>query len=202
MEKGVYLPIYHTGNFYLTMPQMKDNATFFYGLWTQFTDWSIYSLAGILGNAQSESSLNPGIWQNLTINPKNGYGFLQWTPATKYTDWCNQNNYSTKTLYSVILRLQYELKNRLQYYPTSKYPETFDEFLHSEKSPRYLGEAFESNYERPAVKNPVLRGNRAEYWYEFLTGMKPPSPPIIVPTQNRFWWIYYLKNRRYGNGIY
>ena len=48
--------------------------------------FSIASIAGVCGNAQHESGLNPWRWQGDSINSdySNGYGLLQWTPATGY----------------------------------------------------------------------------------------------------------------------
>jgi hypothetical protein len=59
----------------------------------------------------------------------------------------------------------------LQYYPTDAYPETFSEFKTSTKSPSYLGMAFLLNYERPAEQNQPARGEQAEYWYTYLSGI-------------------------------
>ena len=44
------------------------------------------AIAGICGNAQHESGLNPWSWQGDTVGSgyRNGYGLLQWTPATGY----------------------------------------------------------------------------------------------------------------------
>lgn len=191
-----------SGNFYLNSEQQKINATYFNTLmktmWPQITTNAI---AGMLGNAQSESSVNPGIWQNLTMNMNAGYGFFQWTPAKNYINWCNANGYDPGNMNSVFLRLDYELENHLQYYPTRNYPLTFSEFIVSEASPELLAETWLYNYERPEVMPQPIRSKYARNWYNYLTGQypepepQPPIPPEPVPNQNRFWWIYYIKRR-------
>lgn len=41
-------------------------------------------IVGILGNVMAESSLNPWLWENNTVNYNNGYGLVQFTPASEY----------------------------------------------------------------------------------------------------------------------
>ena len=45
--------------------------------------WTAEAVAGLLGNQQVESTLNPGIWQDLT--PGGGWGLVQWTPSSNST---------------------------------------------------------------------------------------------------------------------
>lgn len=46
----------------------------------------------MLGNMETESTINPGIWQSLNSgNASGGFGLTQWTPATKYINWANNN---------------------------------------------------------------------------------------------------------------
>lgn len=42
------------------------------------------NVSGILGNIMAESGLNPWLWENNTYNLNNGYGLLQFTPASEY----------------------------------------------------------------------------------------------------------------------
>lgn len=66
------VPSYYSGNFFLSLSQMQVNATYLYGL-LNAEGWTLHAIAGLLGNTQTESTHNPGIWQNLTPN-KGGYG--------------------------------------------------------------------------------------------------------------------------------
>ena len=64
---------------------MQNNAVL---LWSYFKaqGWTLNAVAAMLGNMQSESTINPGIWEGL--DPfVGGYGLVQWTPYTKYSDW-------------------------------------------------------------------------------------------------------------------
>ena len=136
------------------------------------------SIAAMLGNMQSESTINPGIWESLTSDPNAyyaahgrnpGFGLTQWTPYTKYTNWCNSNNLKPEEMDSALKRIEWELENGEQFYPTTQYPETFKEFKESEKPPSYLAMAFLHNYERPEVLNQPIRGEQADYWYSFIS---------------------------------
>lgn len=98
-----------SGNFYLTPRQQQENARYFYNLMkTMWPNITVNAISGMLGNAQSESTLNPGIWQGLSMNPDLGYGFFQWTPAKNYINWCNANGYEPGHMNTVFLRLDYE----------------------------------------------------------------------------------------------
>lgn len=181
--------IYHPGNFdnagvdmevisgnrYLTQAEMENNARY---IWNYLGSrgWSLNAVAGMLGNMQTESTINPGIWQSLDAgNTSGGFGLVQWTPATKLIDWANQNDLDYTAMDTQLARLEYELANGLQYYPTSDYPETFEQFKTSTKDPYYLGMAFLANYERPAVPNQTKRGLQAQAWYEFLSALPAPD---------------------------
>lgn len=66
-----------SGNFYLNMPQMTENAKH---IMSYLLDkgWTKNAICGMLGNMQTESTINPGIWQSLIAgNYSGGLG------------WCN-----------------------------------------------------------------------------------------------------------------
>ena len=66
------------GNFYLTTEQMQGNAREVLSFFEQ-KGWSLNAIAGICGNMQSESNINPGIWQSLQEgNYSGGFGLVQW----------------------------------------------------------------------------------------------------------------------------
>lgn len=165
-----------SGNRYLTRSEMETNALY---IWNYLGSrgWSRNAVAGMLGNMETESTINPGIWQGLDEgNTSGGFGLCQWTPATKYLDWCDKNWLTPDYMDSALKRIEYELANGLQYYPTDSYPETFAGFKVSTKDPYYLAMAFLANYERPADRNQPNRGTQAEAWYEFLGGVIPEDP--------------------------
>lgn len=166
-----------SGNRYLSQAEMENNARY---IWNYLGSrgWSMNAVAGMLGNMQPESSINPGIWESLNAgNTSGGFGLVQWTPASKYISWCEERGLDPADMDSALQRIEYELANGLQYYATSAYPLSFAEFKVSERTPYYLGMAFLANYERPAVSNQPARGNQAEAWYQFLSELPPPTDP-------------------------
>ena len=167
---------YYTGNAYLSLEQMQVNATFIYNYYLE-KGWTAFAICGMLGNMQRESTINPGIWQDLDQyqNQQNGYGLVQWTPATKYLDWCFENSLESRKMESNLARIDYELANGLQWISTSTYPMTFKEFISSTQSPSYLASVFLHNYERAGVSAESERQQNANYWYKYLTGNTPPS---------------------------
>lgn len=49
-----------------------------------FSTWTTESIAGMLGNVQAESGLNPWRWQGDSYGTSRGYGLFQFTPASGY----------------------------------------------------------------------------------------------------------------------
>ena len=52
------------GNYALSQEQMNANALEVYK-YLSAREWSLNAIAGLLGNMQSESYVNPGVWQSL-----------------------------------------------------------------------------------------------------------------------------------------
>ena len=70
----------------------------------------------MLGNMQRESTINPGLWQNMDEgNTSLGLGLVQWTPATNLINWCNNFGLDYLDIESQCSRIIYELENGLQY---------------------------------------------------------------------------------------
>lgn len=151
----------------LNLEQEKINATYIYQSLTE-KGWTINAIAGILGNMQSESSINPGRWESDRVGgeaERHGYGLVQWTPYTKYTNWVSGD---ASTMDNNISRIIYEVENNLQWIATSSYNFSFKQFTQSTDSAYNLALAFLANYERPADPNQPIRGTQAEFWYTFL----------------------------------
>lgn len=172
-----------SNNTYLNTADQQNNATEFWnalGSW----GWSVEAVCGMLGNIQSESTVNPGVWQNFDEgNLDLGLGLVQWTPATKLISWCSEQGYSYTDGLAQCLRIQWELENGEQWIPTIAYPMTFEEFHKSTLSPYNLAIIFLMNYERPREAGAdvqATRGNQAQDWYRYLEG-KEPIPPGPVP---------------------
>ncbi len=156
------------GNFYLTLEQMQGNALEAYKYFSE-RGWSLNAISGMVGNMQSESNINPGIWQSLDYgNYSMGYGLVQWTPATNYTNWAAANGYDITDPTGQMQWINEVTTQVGQWIPTSGYPLSFDSFKGSEESPEYLASAFLKNFERAGVEVEKERRAQARYWYDFL----------------------------------
>lgn len=175
------MPAYYTGNRWLTSAEMHTNAEYIFNNFvTYFPDvpYTLNALSGMLGNFQTESQINPGVWENfVTTNPNLGYGLVQWTPSTNYTDWCDQLGIPWDHMESALRRIRFEYDTHIQYYQTADYPISFYEFLTSTQTPEYLAIAWQRNYERGQDAFPVQRQQRARYWFEYFGGWTPTPTP-------------------------
>jgi len=157
-----------SGNRYLNMEEMTNNAQYI-AYYLIDKGWSANAISGILGNMQTESTINPAIWQNLDEgNTTLGFGLVQWTPATNYINWANGQGLDYKMMDSNLLCILYELKNGLQWISTSSFPLSFKEFSTSNATPEYLAHAFIVNYERPANPDQPIRQTQARHWFNVL----------------------------------
>lgn len=191
--------VVHCGNRYLSLQEMTDNAQYIMN-YLNARGWSKNAIAGMLGNMQTESTINPCIWQNLDAgNMKLGYGLVQWTPATNYTNWADARGYAWNDINGQLERFQFEMDNGLQWIKTTDYPLSFQEFKTSTKSPEYLAQAFLRNYERPANQNQPNRSTQARHWFDTLSGDSTggtngkPAFPVMnrdYPTEisSRYGW--------------
>lgn len=162
---------FYTGNRFLTREEMTVNAKYVYRYLSK-RGWTLNAICAMLGNMETESTINPGIWQNLDEgNTALGYGLVQWTPATKYLDWCAENGLDDEDLLTALIRIEYELENRLQWIKTDAYPLNFADFKTSEEDISYLANAFLVNYERPADQEQPARASQALAWYDVLKGL-------------------------------
>lgn len=159
--------------------------------------WSINAFCGLWGNVGHESGYNPWRWQGDKIgasggNPwtNKGYGFTQFTPASKYiVDKVNggwpgkQNgfgpNFSNRrgSLSDGHVQLLF-VHYYADYIKTGKYPLSYAEYKKSKESPEYLGGAWLYNYERPGEieKKLPARQKEARYWFNLLGPDAPVEP--------------------------
>lgn len=194
----------------LSESEMEANARYIYRYLT-YKGWTDNAIAGLLGNLEHESSINPGRWEGNNVGSGPGYGLVQWTPYTNHTAWCRDNGFSDySTMDANLSHINYEYENGGQYYSTDSYPENFKEFSKSTKSPYYLACAFAWNYERSWVvlygseeEKEALRkkrGESANKWYTYLSGMSPPGPdnPSVEDKKRKgFNFVLFNKNRRF-----
>ena len=185
----------------LNSEEQKINALYIYSFLLN-KGWNKESISAMLGNMQAESSINPGRWQSDDVgNTSNGYGLVQWTPATKYINWCTELNISPELMDNNLSRIVYEVENNLQWIATEDFNFSFKEFSTNAKGLNViqLAKAFLLNYERPANQSDsvqVYRGELALIWYEFLTG-KTPSNPIEPKTKKqKYKFLLFNSNNR------
>lgn len=160
----------YSTNKYLTLSQMKVNAQYILN-YLSSKGWTKNSICGMLGNMQRESTINPGIWQNLDQgNTELGRGLVQWTPSTNLTNWANARGLNPSAMDTQLKKILDELKNNQQWIATSEYPQSFRTFTKSKQSPETLAEMFCLNYERAGVSAMQERKDNARYWYSNLKG--------------------------------
>lgn len=167
----------YSGNRFLSLAEMTVNAQYILD-YLLADGWTKNAICGMLGNMQTESTINPGIWENLNEgNMTGGFGLVQWTPASKYTNWADLNSLVWEAMDSNLLRILYEVENNIQWiHPTM----SFSQFTQSTDTAYNLGMLFLAHYERPAEPNQPARGTQAEYWYDTLEGGGVIDPPPDV----------------------
>lgn len=161
-----------------TEANQQQNARQIWGYF-QNQGWTLEAVSGMLGNMELESYINPAQWEvGYPIYGGGGYGLVQWTPYTNYTNWAGagwESNYNKQ-----LDRIQYELENGLQWIPVAQdgYM-SFADFSVSTLSPGDLAMIFERGYERGTPMEEQRRANAVK-WYNFLGGVGPIAgrPPI------------------------
>lgn len=192
-----------SSNAYPTSAQMQANAQYILNYLTDSPhNWTKEAVCGMLGNMQTESQINPGVWQNLdSSNTSGGFGLVQWTPSTVLTNWANSNGLTPTAIDTQLRRILYELENGLQFYSTTAYPMTFAEFTKSTDDPATLAMAWLNNYERPANLNQPDRGTQATNWYNTLDFTEASSPPNLGGWTSFVLWQYSENGRSSDYGL-
>lgn len=209
-----YINGFYTGNNYLNQDQILINSVWI-STWLKAARPDIWTspeaMAAMLGNMQQESTVNPGLWQDRRQgNMQGGYGLVQWTPATKYLNWCVEQKIEPAYMDSALKRIMYEMDNELQWIPLRLYDNiTFKGFAKNVEnySLDTLVRCFCRCYERAGVEAMENRTAYANIIYEFLEGFPVPPHPSVpidpdVPTppgqywfQNK-WFLYIRKKHR------
>lgn len=183
---------YYYGNVYLSEKYKQVNALYIAKVMRE-AGWTDNAIAGLLGNMDYESNINPGIWQSRKEgNLSGGYGLTQWTPASKYVNWVSENNLGDIwNMNNQLQRIKEEFAPGTnvhdQYYSTSEYPVNRTDFPTSTLAPDYLARAFVRNYERPysilygsesdKAYTYRVRGEAGTKWYEYITNNNAPDTP-------------------------
>lgn len=169
------------GNRYLSQEEMTHNATIILA-YLLLKEWTVYSICALLGNMQSESTINPGIWQSLNEG-SGGFGLVQWTPSTNFTVWADGNGYAHDDGFAQLKWIDEVTKSVGQWIPTDDYNITFDEFRYDlNPDIGWLASAFLKNFERAGVEVEEERRANALAWYEWFETGEPIDPPTPPPT--------------------
>lgn len=179
----------------LTSSEMENNAKLFGDVFSGL-GYHINTIAALAGNAQAESTINPG----LNEVGGGGYGLFQWTPKADLIDACSQLGLSPYTDGTIqcqcldgelfILRNQWYSSSAFirPYYRSGATSDmigiTPEQFKSNSMgwNPDKLAILFMSAYERPSYDPDTNHAERrkanANYWYEYYTGNPPtPTPP-------------------------
>jgi LysM repeat protein len=142
----------HPTDTFLTQEQKLNNAQIVANHFAH-TDWKPESISALCGNMSTESSLNPDMHElGYNDSPTRGYGLVQWTPMTKYTDWATASGLPWDNGDSQLARIDYEVVNNIQWIARSDFGNmTFAQFRANTGNwtADYLTEAFMRCYERP-----------------------------------------------------
>lgn len=189
----------------------RDNCLQIYGILSGL-GWTVNAVCGLLTCAAFESGYNPWRWEGNAIQSttsvdsfSNGYGLLQWTPASdtntarpglnKYINNSHSTgipgygpNYSDRagSLFDGYAQMRY-LDNYGyvgQYFRNSGYPQyadiapTFSAYKSSTADASDLCETWVVNFERPANpgNNRLARQALATELYRWLSAVQPPTP--------------------------
>ena len=152
---------------------------------------SITVICGILGNMNSESTINPAVWQSLN-DMYLGYGLVQWDDGKLFIDWAKKEGVISAATAEAVNSLAYSNPKKLMdaeldylivsmntvgnwFKPDnnqSKYGTsetlTASQFKVSNKSADILARIFCGHYERPGVPKISERVANAKKWYNFL----------------------------------
>lgn len=170
-----------SGNFYCNTAQRQNNALQIYG-WTS-RNWQVLSpdaLYGMLGNMEQESTINPGLWQSKRPFWK-GWGLVQWTPYTKYTNWAKANGYPSDDGFYQMLWLRDVMEPSGEWIPTSAYPVSVSEWATAERGYEWATKCFLYNFERAGDSQLQKRLTYAAGWKAYFEGGAPEPPDVPDP---------------------
>lgn len=156
--------------------------------------WTPNAIAGMLGNVMVESSVNPWLFQNRSLDWNNpsailtdtgGMGLTQWTPCRKYYQWCLDNNFDPQSGNSMCERIHYEQINNLQWSLENYGRHTWQDFITSTEEPWILADVWLWAYERPADPDEQQRWSNAEWCFTNIKGSKFRPSSMMIYKRNQ-----------------
>ena len=191
------------GNRYLSTSEMQNNSLIIKAYLVE-KGWSLNAIAGMLGNMESESNINPGLWESRTSDPDAyyaengrypGFGLVQWTPYTNFTNWADSHGYAWDDGNAQLKWIDEVTTSFGQWIPTDAYDFSFATFKTSTQSPEYLASAFLKNFERAGVEVEQNRRTQARTWYNFI--LENDSPSGGMRKKGKFNFLLFNRQRRW-----
>lgn len=182
----------------LTQAEMENNANIVINTYRSM-GYNDMTIAGILGNMQNESSINP---ERVEAGGGGGYGLVQWTPQSVLINHCNTLGLSPYTSGDVQLQVidaeLQKVSSVNEWYTTQAFIDPYKPSGATDDMVGITGEQFKTNtmnwtpdklalmfmvgYERPsydpATNHIDKRKADALTWYDYMGGVIPPQPPI------------------------
>ena len=191
--------------------EQEDNAREIWNTLVFENHWTERSAAGVLGNMQHESYLNPGQWEiGYNYSMEHGMGLGQWTPATKVSDFVGSTNPDRMADGSKQMELLISTPSQYTtgylnpdgssvYYDETGLPyiSTMSEYSESNQSISDMTKLWAICWEKPNnsyyASSINDRISDAQYWYDKFHGSTPPEPPVPPTTHKMPLWMYLRK---------
>lgn len=193
MDAELYNGYWISTDTYLTQAHRDENANKIYDYLHGIT-WTREAIAGILGNMDVESSMNPALIEGrqvhnlidnntcLNISSSTGVGLVQWTGDTA-TPPAGQKLASFAIRYNMnwydgdlqCFRLEREYQEDLQFDPgwVEGVYWTWEDYVTSTESPELLAKVWQYLYERGG-SDTELRQQKARYYYNKIGHLSIP----------------------------
>lgn len=171
---------------YLDRAAQENNVRIIYPFFRNL-GWTNEAIAGMLGNMEEESTINPQLWENRVIpddpyTVDRGYGLTQWTPANKLINWADAEGLDYTDGDTQLKRIEYERQNNIQWQDSTY---TFMRYSQDTRDPEILAELFCRLYEAPPDPDLEERARQARSWYEYLLTL-PYVPPWLLFQFNKY----------------
>lgn len=198
---------------YLNQAEQENNANIIINYYRS-VGLNDCTIAAILGNMQSESTLSPVLTER---GGGGGYGLVQWTPRTVLVDHCATLGLSPvdsgDVQIQVIIQEIIGVASVREWYTSQAFISNYynsgatsdmvgitgDMFLHNTMNwtPDKLAVLFMAGYERPSydpsINHYEARKTRALNWFQYMGGIIPPTPGS---EKNKFNFVLFNKRRR------
>ena len=155
--------------------------------------WTPNAIAGMLGNMMVESTVNPWLFQNRTLDwtdvsgiltDNGGMGLTQWTPCRKYYNWATLENQDPQSGTTMCNRIKYEQDNNLQWSLDNILQYTWSDYVSSTQTPEMLARVFLWAYERPLDPDVSQRQANARWCFDNIRGSGLSQTMIMMLNKN------------------